>query len=416
MRQVPERPGTEPHGERAERRGDGTERHEEGAELREGAERRGDGVEPHGYRTGLRAAAFGPPVETGLGRAAQLSVQLLLVTAAIAVIGFVIVQLRLVVLPVLAALFLATILMPGADLLRRAGFPSALAALSVMVVALSLLAGLTTALAPPVADELGQLGERVREGFGEVGSTLESVGVTEEEIDRTIDDAADTLHENSGVIGRGVVTGALFVVELIIGLLLALVLLFFFLKDGERIWGWVMGLLPARHRDDVHEVGRRAWYTLGHYLRGVAFVATFDAVAIGIGLAILGVPLVLPLAVLTFFSAFFPLVGAFTAGLVAALVALVAEGVVTALIVVAIIIAVQQIEGDVIYPVVVGRVIRLHPVAILLAVTAGAVVAGVVGALLAAPTAAIVWTAVKYFRDERAEPGSREVAPASAEG
>ena len=408
MRQVPERPATERRGGGTEGGGDGVER------LREGAERGGDGSER--APAGLREAAFGPPVETGLGRAAQLSLQLLLVAAAIALVLFVIVQLRLVVLPVLAAVFLATILMPAADLLRRVGFPSALAALSVMVVALGSLAGLAIALAPPVADELGRLGESLREGIGEVGSTLESVGVTQEDIDQTVDDAADTLRDNSGVIGQGVLTGALFVVELIIGLLLALVLLFFFLKDGERIWGWIVGLLPERHRDDVHEVGRRSWHTAGHYLRGLAVVATFDAVAIGIGLAIIGVPLVLPLVVLTFFSAFFPLVGAFTAGLVAALVALVAEGVVTALIVVALITAVQQLEGDVIYPVVVGRVIRLHPVAILLAVTAGAVAAGVVGALFAVPTMAILWTAVKYFRDEREQPGPREVAPTPAEG
>ncbi len=159
--------------------------------------------------------------------------------------------------------------------------------------------------------------------------------------------------------------------------------------------------------------GGGAGTTLGSYLRGVALVALFDAAVIGVALAILGVPLVLPLAVLTFFAAFFPLVGAVTAGAVAALVALVSNGVVTALIVVAVITAVQQLEGDVIYPVVVGRSIELHPVAILLVLTAGAVVAGIIGALFAVPVAAVIWTAIKYFRDEPDAEGA--ATPAAAE-
>jgi predicted PurR-regulated permease PerM len=207
-----------------------------------------------------------------------------------------------------------------------------------------------------------------------------------------------------------VVTGALFVTELIAGLLLALVLLFFVLKDGYRIWDWIVSLVPGRRREGLREVGSASWSTLGHYLRGVASVALFDAVTIGVALAILGVPLVLPLAVLTFFGAFFPLVGAFTAGFVAALVALVSEGVVTALIVVGVITAIQQLEGDVIYPVLVGRQIRLHPVAILLVLTAGAVVAGIVGALFAVPAAAVAWTAIQHVRGER-KPSDTAPAP-----
>jgi predicted PurR-regulated permease PerM len=344
-----------------------------------------------------------------------VSLQLLLVAAGIAVLGFVLVHLRLVILPVLAALFLATVLMPISDALRRVRVPGAIAALLTILVALLLLVGLSALLAPPVADEVGDLEASFREGLAEVGSTLENVGISQDEIDNAIDNGLQTLEDNSGLIGQGVVSGALLVFEAIAGILLALVLLFFFLKDGSRIWNWLVGVLPSRHRDDVHEVGRRGWSTLGHYLRGVALVALFDAVVIGVALAILGVPLVLPLAVLTFFAAFFPLVGAVTAGFVAALVALVSEGVVTALIVVAVITAVQQLEGDVIYPVVVGRSIELHPVAILLVLTAGAVVAGIIGALFAVPVAAVIWTAIKYFRgepDEEPGPGATRPAPA----
>lgn len=369
------------------------------------------GGEPRDRGRSLRTAALGPPAPTPLARAAQLSLQLLLVAAGIALVGFVVVQLRLVILPVLAALFLATVLMPVTDAMRRRRVPGALAAFLTILLAFATLAGLSALLAPPVANEVGDLEESFRQGLSEVGSTLENVGISQDEIDNAVDNAVDTIGDNSGVIGQGVVSGALLVVEVVAGLLLALVLLFFFLKDGRRIWGWVVEQVPVGRRDDAREVGGRSWTTLARYLRGVALVALFDAVVIGVALAILGVPLVLPLAVLTFFGAFFPLVGAFVAGFVAALVALVSEGVVTALILVGVITAVQQIEGDVIYPVVVGRVIELHPVAILLVLTAGAVVAGIIGALFAVPVAAVVWTAVKYFRSEPSEPSE----PASAE-
>ncbi len=360
----------------------------------------------------LRATVLGPAADTPLARAAQVSLQFLLVVGALAVAAYVLVQLRLVVLPILAAVFVATILMPVTDWLRPR-LPDALAAFVVMLVALALLGGLTAVLAPSVVDEFGDLGESLREGLGQIGSTLERLGFSQAEVDGAIDDALTSLQENAGGIGQGVVTSALFVGELVTGLLLALVLLFFLLKDGHGIWNWIVSLVPARRRDGLREVGSASWSTLAHYLRGVALVALFDAVTIGIALAILGVPLVLPLAVLTFFGAFFPLVGAFAAGFVAALVALVSDGVVTALIVVGVIVAIQQIEGDVIYPVLVGRQIRLHPVAILLVLTAGAVVAGIVGALFAVPAAAVAWTVIQHLRRERRP---KDIAPAPGEG
>jgi putative heme transporter len=361
----------------------------------------------------LRAAAFTQPAGTPLARAAQVSLQLLLVAAGLAVLGFVLVHLRLVILPVLAALFLATVLMPVSAAMRRRKVPPAIAAFLTILLAVLVLVGISALLAPPVADEVGDLEESFRAGVAEVGSTLENVGISQEEIDNAVDSGLQTLEDSSGAIGQGLVSGALLVFEVIAGILLALVLLFFFLKDGDRMWSWLVDLLPRRRRDDANEVGRRGWSTLGSYLRGVALVALFDAVVIGVALAILGVPLVLPLAVLTFFAAFFPLVGAVTAGAVAALVALVSNGVVTALIVVAVITAVQQLEGDVIYPVLVGRIIELHPVAILLVLTAGAVVAGIIGALFAVPVAAVIWTAIKYFRDE--PDGEGAATPAAAE-
>ncbi|HEV2075105.1 MAG TPA: AI-2E family transporter, partial [Thermoleophilaceae bacterium] len=352
----------------------------------------------------LRQAAVGPPAQTPLARAAQLSVQLLLVAGALALLAFALLHLLLVILPVLVATFLATILLPVADFLRRRGLPDALSALLVVAAAVSLLGGLTAFLAPQLVDEFDNVGEQVELGLRQLGSTLESLGLSQTEINQAIENGLDTLRENSGGIGRSIVSGAILVFEVLAGLLLTVVVLFFLLKDGRGIWAWFVGLLPIGRRDDARELGRRSWTTLAGYLRGVAFVALFDATAIAVALAILGVPLVPPLAALTFFSAFFPLIGAVTAGFVAALVALVSNGPVTALIVVAVIIVVQQVEGNVIYPVIVGHQIRLHPLAILLSVTAGAVVAGVVGALFAVPLAAVLWSSVQYLRGDPTAP------------
>lgn len=320
-----------------------------------------------------------------------------------ALVGFVLVQLRLVVLPVLAALFAATVLVPPARWLRRRGWPSSLATLAVMAGAAGLMAAVIAAIGRAVADELDDLGRSARQGLEEVVEWLAAgpLGLSEQQIERALDQGLERLRDNGDLLAGGLLSGAVALAEALVGLLLAAVLLFFFVRDGERIWAWVVDLCPARRRADVRELGRRSWATLGAYVRGVSIVALVDAVLIGIALALIGVPLVVPLMVLTFFGAFIPLVGALVAGSAAALVALVSQGVVPALLVLVAITLIQQLEGDLIYPQVVGRALSLHPVAVLLAITAGAVVAGVVGALLAVPAAAVVWTVASYFTDRR---------------
>lgn len=338
-----------------------------------------------------------------LARMARSSLQLLLVAGAVAVVVVVLVKLRLVVLPAVLSLFVAVILSPPKEWLVGRRVPPALATLMVIVAALVVLITIGSILAPRVADELGTLATTASQGLREVTVSLAEgpLGISATDVSRFVDQAVQTIEANSGQITQGVLSGALLVGELIAGILLMLVLVFFYLKDGERIWRWLVDLFPAgQTRIDVNELGRRALLTLSGYIRGVAFVATVDSVLIGGALAVLGVPLVLPLAVLTFFAAFFPLIGAFTAGLLAALVALVSKGLVVALIVVFVITLIQQLEGDIIYPVVVGRAIRLHPLAILLAITAGGIAGGVMGALLAPPTVAVLWTVVSFLRAE----------------
>lgn len=212
-------------------------------------------------------------------------------------------------------------------------------------------------------------------------------------------------------IQQGAITGATFVVEAIAGFFLGLVLLFFLLRDGRTIWGFVSDQLPERYRGRADLTASRSAEVLGRYVRGTAVIALVDAVVIGVALAIIGVPLALPLAVAVFFGAFVPLVGATVAGALAALVALVSNGFVTALIAVAVVVAVNQLEGDILAPLVLGQALSLHPLAVLLALSAGTIAAGIVGALLAVPFAAVAWTAVKTFR----EPGGGEPGQAGGE-
>ncbi len=344
--------------------------------------------------------------------AAAIAWRFLVVAAAVAVVALALAKLRLVVLPVVLALFAAAVLAPAVGWFRRRGVPAALAAVAVILASLGFLATVVAVLAPRVANELGDVGASVSEGAERVTRWLLEgpLDLSADELDRWRERALDELRDRGGDIAGGVLGGAYLAVEIVAGLLLSLVVLFFFLRDGERMWPWVVGLFPGSARGRVDEVGRIAWATLGGYLRGISIVAFVDALFIGLALWLLGVPLVIPLAVLTFLGGFFPIVGAFTAGAAAALVALVTEGLTTALLVVAAATLVQQLEGNLLEPLIVGRAVKIHAVAVLLAVAAGAVVWGIVGAFLAVPLAAVTARAAAHLRSggdeavERAPP------------
>lgn len=338
----------------------------------------------------------------------------LVVVAAGYVLVYLVVKLRVVVLPVIGALFITAVLHPAVDRLRKRGWKPLLAAWVVLLIAIVLFAGFVAGVAYPTSREIDELGSSVRQGSEQVLGWLAEgpLDLSEEEVNGYLDDAGKALRENQNSIVSGVVSGARLVAEAIAGLILTLVLTFFFLKDGPALVRWLERLVPRRNRDHAREIARRSWATIGAYLRGTATVALVDAVLIGILLLILGVPLVVPLALLTFIGGFFPLIGATLAGIVAALVALVTEGAFDALVVAAGILVIQQVEGDVLQPVIMGRAVRLHPVAILLALTAGAVIAGVVGAFLAVPIAAIGSTTGNYLRSIWSDEDDVEPEPA----
>ena len=333
--------------------------------------------------------------------AAAASWRFLAIAAAIAVIVYALVHLRVVVLPIIVALLASTLLLPLVRWLKERNAPDALAAAAAMIAAVLLLVAVTTAVAPSVADQFGELRPQAEEGIREASDVLAGppFNVSDRELDQTVNKGIARLRENSGPLARGLQSGAVLLGEIVTGLIIAVLLTFFLLKDGERMWGYVIALIGQRSRHDADELGRRAYMALAGYIRGIALVGLVDAILIGIALAVIGVPLVVPLMIITFFAAFVPLIGAFLAGLVAVLIALVAGGLVDALLVLAAIVVVQQIEGHLLYPVLMARTVHLHPAVIVVALAAGGVLGGIVGVFLAVPVAGILSVVLEYSRD-----------------
>ncbi|MFP5309098.1 MAG: AI-2E family transporter [Actinomycetes bacterium] len=317
-----------------------------------------------------------------------------LVITAVALLGALslLTKLYLVTLPVIVALILATICVPPARALEARGLPRSAAAGIVVLGGLASIGGLIALLIPSFVDQILDLRPTIDEGVGDVLRWLEEgpLGYDRQRIEELISQARASASGSSSRIFAGVLTGFSAVAEVVAGLALLVVLLFFFVKDGAQLVDWAIARTPAAQRDTLRATGRRAWAALGGYVRGTATIALIDAVGIGIGLAIIGVPLVLPLATLVFLGGFLPVVGAALAGLVAVLVALAAGGPIQALIALALIIGVQQLEGNVLQPIIMRRAVALHPVVVLVSLTAGATLAGIVGAFLAVPTAAVV--------------------------
>ncbi|NCT91344.1 AI-2E family transporter [Cellulomonas sp. APG4] len=347
----------------------------------------------------VRGARPGPGAlwTDGLGRVATRSVQVLAVLALAAVAVFVLTQLTLVVIPVLIALVLAAAISPLVSALRRRGLPSLLATWIALLTLLAVLAAVVWLVVRAVTDQWDELRDQALDGFAELQEYVRGLpfDISEEQLASVQESVTGLLQ--SDAVGSGAIAGVSQTADFVAGFFIMVVVLFFFLKDGPRLWEFALRPFEGRGYERGRRVGDVTIDSLGGYVRGTAVVAAVDAVAIGIGLAIVGVPLVIPLAALVFLLAFIPLVGATLAGILAALVALVAVGPVEALVVVAIVVAVNQLEGDLLQPVVMGRALRLHPLVILVALTAGTVLAGITGAVLAVPIAASVWRAIQVW-------------------
>ena len=343
-------------------------------------------------------------VPRGLAVASAITLRLLIVFVGIALLALAAQRMLLVVLPFIIAVLLTTLLSPLARSLEARRVRPGLAAALTVVLAFLVFAGLWALIIPSAVGQGDELAARVQEGLGRVTDTLQPIGLNSRDLDRAVDQGVSAARKEA-------LPAAMLAAQWAGAIVLIVVLTFFLVKDGRRIWTWFLELFREDRQPGLDEVGARAWGALATYVRGVVLVATIDAVFIGAGLLVVGVPMALPLIVLTFLAAFFPIVGATVAGAAAVLVALVSNGVAGALIILAVILVVQQLEGNVFYPVVVGRRLQLHPVAILLALTTGGVLAGVAGAFLAVPLAAVVSAVLDYVREAREARGHAAVLP-----
>ncbi|MHA7275321.1 AI-2E family transporter [Arthrobacter sp. Hz1] len=346
--------------------------------------------------------AQGPasPWKDSLGRSSTRAAQVLLLLILAVVVIFGLIQIRLVVIPLIIALILAAAIGPLVNWLRRKGWPSTAATAFSFLLLLGVLGGIVTGIVFAVQSQADELVDSASQGFDQIYEFILNGPLPIDE--QQIADAQVALVDfaTSATAGAGAVSGITAAGEFLTGAALMVVILFFFLKDGDRIFAFILRPFKGERLVKARRVGVHGLETLGGYVRGTAIVALVDSAVIGVALFVLGIPLALPLAVIVFVGAFIPLVGATAAGALAALVALVAEGPTTALIVVVVVIAVNQIEGNFLQPVVMGRSLSVHALVILVALTAGTILAGIVGAILSVPLAAVTWSAIKSWTGE----------------
>ena len=347
----------------------------------------------------------------GLGRASIRAIQLLSVLALAWVAVAAAIRVPLVTIPVLVALILASAMSPAVRWLAARGWPRALAVLSSFLVILAVAAGVVGGIITLVRQQASVLAARAEAGIGQLQQfiTTGPVALTSDQIDAARGEFQKFLA--GGSLGADALTGLRTAGEIVAGSVLTAVILFFFLKDGEKIRGFLIGFLPGTRQGKAHLAAERSIVVLGGYVRGTLIIAAIDAVIILVGLLILQVPLAVPLAAVVFLGGFIPIIGATSAGSLAVLVALVENGPVPALIVLVLLVAANQFEHHILQPLFMGRVLRIHGLVIILALAAGATLAGVIGALLAVPLAAVGWTIFKTIA-EKDTPGPEPIAPA----
>lgn len=345
-------------------------------------------------------------------RAAAWSWRLLVIFGAVLTVLWLVLKLEILVVPVALATIIAALLMPVVDFLDRRGAPRGGAVALVLLTSIALFGAL-------LAFVVTQFVEGAPALVGQVSTSIEGVGkwltdgplqVSDQQINQARDTAIEALQSNQEKLTSGALSTAGTLTEIVTGAVLVFFTLIFLLHGGRNIFGFVTKVFPKHVQGRVRDAGRAGFRSLIGFVRATFLVAAVDAIGIGVGLAIMGVPLALPLASLVFMGAFVPLVGALVTGFLAVVVALIAKGWVFALITLGLIIAVQQLEGHVLQPLVMGRAVAIHPLAIVLAIAGGGVLAGIVGALLAVPTLAFLNSAIRVLiaDDPEAEEAAME--------
>jgi predicted PurR-regulated permease PerM len=338
-------------------------------------------------------------VDPVVRKAAAWAWRLLLILAAIVALLWLLGRLKVIVVPVAIAVILTALLLPAVDWLDRRGAPRGGAVALVLLSALALFGGIMTFVVSQFVSGLPDLTEQVTRSIDNATRWLVDgpAHLSREQIDKAGDAAVTALRDNQEKLTTGALSTAATLTEIVTGAFLTLFTLIFLLHGGRNIYDYLTRIVPAHTRDRVRDAGRAGFGSLIGYVRATFLVALVDAIGIGTGLAILGVPLALPLASLVFLGAFVPLIGAVLTGFLAVVVALLAKGFVYALITLGLIIAVQQLEAHVLQPVLMGRAVSIHPLAIVLAIATGAVLAGIIGALLAVPVLAFLNSAIRVL-------------------
>ena len=353
-----------------------------------------------------------PPL---IRKAAAWAWRLLVIIGLAVALLWVIQRLEVIVVPIALALMVTALMIPAVDFLDRRGAPRGGAVALVLLTGIAIVGGVLTFVISQFVTGLPGLVEQVTQSIDSARTWLIEgpAHLSKDQITNAGNSAIEALRNNQTKLTSGALSTAATVTEIVTGALLTLFTLIFFLHGGRNIWLFVTKIFPQNVQERVRDAGRAGFNSLIGYVRATFLVALVDAVGIGTGLAIMGIPLALPLASVVFLGAFIPLVGAVIAGFLAVVVALLAKGFVYALITLALVIAVQQLEGHVLQPLVMGRAVSVHPLAVVLAIAAGGVLAGIVGALLAVPTVAFLNSAVRVLLAREPE---AELAAQEAEG
>ena len=332
-------------------------------------------------------------------KAAAWAWRLLLLLGAALVVLLIIRRLEVIVVPVAIAMMMSALLLPGVDWLSRRGVPRGLAVFLLLLSGLAVLSGLLSFVVDQFIDGVPELVDQVTQMVNSTEHWLVEgpLHLSREQIDGVSDTVVNGLRNNQAKLTSGALSTAETVTEIFTGAFVVLFTLIFFLYDGRGIWRFITGLFPTQVRDTVHAAGVAGFESLQGYVRATFLVALVDALGIGIGLAVMSIPLALPLASLVFLGAFIPLVGAVLTGMLAVLVALIAKGWIYALVTLGLIVAVNQLEAHVLQPLVMGRAVSIHPLAVVLGISSGAILAGIVGALLAVPTIAFIDRAMRVL-------------------
>lgn len=347
-------------------------------------------------------------VPWGVRTASEWSWRLILIAAATLGALWLFAYLSAVSVPLVVALLLAALLRPVTRFLSRALPRGAAAGITVLGM-LAFTIGALSFVGSQFTSQLGDIRVQVGQGIDEIRTWFrDTFGISDTQVDRWIDTARDQLASGNSNFGQTAAQAGLTVTHLVAGFFIALFALFFFLYEGERIWAWVVRLFPGDSRERVHSSGVIAWGQLSAFTRATILVAAVDALGIGLVAGILGVPFASGVAVLVFFGAFVPVIGALISGAVPVLLALVALGPVQALIMLGGVIAVQQLESHVLQPFLLGRAVRVHPLGVILGIAAGVVVAGILGALIAVPLVAVLNAVGHHLLDGEESPDEAE--------